>query len=182
MTSTRKNQRGGSVTVENRKNHLIYTLKNTLNGNILSKILSTSSLSTNEKTKRERNVAFINVTKNKTGETEDFIKAVKSSPNATEILKSPIEYLSMIRNKFDGSFKSNPNTSSSLTESEKKEIFGNSNIGPKNPETDKYFLKNISEPPNIGKIILCLKPKKDTIFNGKNHYFPMKSVLLLYHN
>lgn len=141
MTSTRKNQRGGSVTVENRNNHRIYTLKNTLNANILSKILSTSSLSTNEKTKRERNVAFINVAKNSTGETEDFIKAVKSSPNATEILKSPIEYLSMIRNKFDGSFKSNPNTSSSLTESEKKEVFGNSNIGPKNPETEKYFLK-----------------------------------------
>ena len=47
----------------------------------------------------------------------------------------------MIRNKFDGSFKSNPNTSSSLTESEKKEVFGNSNIGPKNPETEKFFLK-----------------------------------------
>lgn len=141
MTRTRKNQRGGVISVENRKNHLIYTLKNTLNANILSKILPTSSLHTNEKTRRERNVAFINVAKNSTGETADFIGAVSSSPNASEILKSPIEYLSMIRNKFDGSFKNNPNTSSSLTESEKREIFGNSNIGPKNPETEKYFLK-----------------------------------------
>lgn len=137
---SKKSQKGGQINIDKTNNSQTYRLINSLNANILNRIRNSHKLKTNARTKLPREVAVLTVRKDSNNETIDIVKQVmKVRPGS---IKGRVAFLGFVTNNWDGSFLTNPNTASSITEAEKQNIFGPNHINLKiNPEKDKYFLK-----------------------------------------
>lgn len=127
-----------------------YELKNTLNSNILEKIKPNHSLKTNARTKTPRIVGHLTLKYEGYRDFDELVLKVRNKLGAASV-PSPVAYISYVTNIAHISFIEQPNRAASITEAEKEEIFGTTNIGvlavpfinPENPTTliNKYFLR-----------------------------------------
>jgi hypothetical protein len=127
-----------------------YELRNSLNSNILEKIKPTHSLKTNARIRTPRLVGHLTLNYEGYGDVDELVLKVRNKLGAAS-LPSPVAYISYVTNIAHISFVEQPNRAASVTEAEKEDIFGNTNIGVLavpfiNPEDEstpikKYFLR-----------------------------------------
>lgn len=127
-----------------------YELKNTLNSNILEKIKPNHSLKTNARIRTPRIVGHLTLKYEGDRDFDELVSNVRIKLGAGSV-PSPVAYISYVTNIAHISFVEHPNRAASITEAEKEEIFGTTNIGvlavpfinPEHPTTsiNKYFLR-----------------------------------------
>jgi hypothetical protein len=160
MHITRRNNKNRSTNLSNANinripantSRLNYAYSNSINPNIIS-ILPNSKFNKTKKNtlKRNRVLTIANLGLPSDPTVKSLIENINIDIVNMGILgENPrVAYLDILMNKWDNNINAHPNIGTVILNSKKRELVGNYNLGPLNPEYKKYFINKGS-----GKVLL----------------------------